>query len=128
MEQIARAEQPGYGAGCALSGHNFDRPAASAKPECAVCDGVSHYGRLRERLEERSCESAELLPSASRSRQSDQSSARRGSLRLGRESACLRGDNHDFALAKYRHRSWVLAARPSPFVSTSLFPSDLSLP
>jgi hypothetical protein len=128
IEQIARAEKSGYGSGRALSGHNSDRPAASARPECAVCDGVSHYGRLREWLEERSCESAELLPSASRSRQSDQSSARRAAFRLGRESACNRGDNHDFALAKYCHHSWVLAARPSPFVSTSLFPSDLSLP
>jgi hypothetical protein len=71
MEQIARAEQSGYGGGRALSGHNSDRPAASAKHECAVCDGVPHYGRLREWLEERSCKSAELLPSASRSRQSD---------------------------------------------------------
>ncbi|MGD0671003.1 MAG: hypothetical protein ABSB13_02930 [Candidatus Binatus sp.] len=71
MEQIAQAEQSGYGGGRALSGHNSDRPAASAKHECAVGDGVPHYGRLREWLEERSCKSAELLPSASRSRQSD---------------------------------------------------------
>ena len=64
MEQIAQAEQSGYGGGRALSGHNSDRPAASAQHECAVCDGVFHERVLCRLPEDRSDESVDLLQNA----------------------------------------------------------------
>ncbi len=66
MEQIARTEQSGYGGGRAASGHNSDRPAASAQRKCAVGEGMFHDRVLCELPEDRSDESVELLQNAER--------------------------------------------------------------
>ncbi len=64
MGQIARVEQSGYGGGRAVSRYNSNHSAASAKPECAVCDGVFRDRVLCELPEDRSDESVELLQNA----------------------------------------------------------------
>lgn len=89
-----------------------------------------HNRLLRPELfEQPSGESVELLQAAGCAGSRDESSARCATFRFAREYARRgRGDGRDFALAEHRRRLWVLATQSSGFASTSLFPSDLTLP
>lgn len=90
---------------------------------------MSHTKVLRRELPaERALKSGELLYALGGARQSRQPGTRRTAFRFDLEDAGRRDDDRYLAPAEFDHHWCVLAIALPCFLSTSLFPSNLSLP